>query len=139
MNRCDERVSSLVKKRNAKGFFPLHVARSWQRVSRPETEGHYLTRPEHDARLRGRMSTQAVSRREFCERRRVPATGADMTSRFRSGETVRLSSLLHKSAAGGEYKIVRPLPETSGEQQYRIKSEREPHDRVVKESDLEKV
>jgi hypothetical protein len=63
-----------------------------------------------------------------------------MTSRFRSGQTVRISrGLLHKSAAGGEYKIVRQLPESSGEQQYRIKSEREPHERVVKESDLEKV
>ena len=47
--------------------------------------------------------------------------------------------LVHKSAADGEYKIVRQLPENGGEQQYRIKSVREPHERVVKESDLEKV
>jgi hypothetical protein len=63
-----------------------------------------------------------------------------MTSQFHSGQTVRLSrSLAHKSAAGGEYKIVRQLPENGGEQQYRIKSLHEPHERVVKESDLEKV
>lgn len=63
-----------------------------------------------------------------------------MTSQFRSGQTVRLSrGLAYRSAADGEYKIVRPLPENGGEQQYRIKSLREPHERVVKESDLEKV
>jgi hypothetical protein len=63
-----------------------------------------------------------------------------MTTQFRSGQTVRLTrGLVHKSAADGEYKIVRQLPENGGEQQYRIKSVREPHERVVKESDLEKV
>ena len=53
---------------------------------------------------------------------------------------VRLSrGLPYKSAADGQYKIVRLLPENGGEPQYRIKSEREPHERVVKESDLEKL
>jgi hypothetical protein len=62
-----------------------------------------------------------------------------MTTPFRSGQTVRLSrALLHKTA-GGEYKIVRLLPDDGGEHQYRIKSVREPHERVVKESDLEKM
>jgi hypothetical protein len=65
---------------------------------------------------------------------------ADMTTQFRSGQTVRLSrGLALKSAAEGEYKIVRQLPENGGEQLYRVKSSREPHERVVKESDLEKV
>ena len=63
-----------------------------------------------------------------------------MTSQFRSGQTVRLSRRLpYKSAAEGEYTIVRPLPDNGGEPQYRIKSVREPYERVVKESDLEKV
>jgi hypothetical protein len=63
-----------------------------------------------------------------------------MTTQFRPGQTVRLSrGLALKSAADGEYKIVRQLPENGAEQQYRIKSSREPHERVVKESDLEKV
>jgi hypothetical protein len=44
-----------------------------------------------------------------------------------------------RSAPDGEFTIVRPLPnDGDGETQYRIKSEREPHDRVVKESDLER-
>jgi hypothetical protein len=62
-----------------------------------------------------------------------------MTS-FQSGQTVRLSrSLAYPSAAVGEYKIVRPLPENGGQQLYRIKSLHEPHERVVKEGDLEKI
>jgi hypothetical protein len=70
----------------------------------------------------------------------APTNGADMTPQFRSGQTVRLSrGLPFKSAADGDYKIVRQLPDNGGEQQYRIKSVREPHERVVKESDLEKV
>src|SRR4051812_45472850 len=37
-------------------------------------------------------------------------TGANMTTQFRSGQTVRLSrSLLHRAPAGGEYKITRLL------------------------------
>lgn len=63
-----------------------------------------------------------------------------MTHQFRSGQMVRLSrNLPAKTGAGGDYKIVRQLPDSGGELQYRIKSEREPHERVVKESDLEKI
>jgi hypothetical protein len=66
--------------------------------------------------------------------------GGDMTHQFRSGQTVRLCrGLPYRSAADGDYKIVRQLPDNGGELQYRIKSTREPHDRVVKESDLEKA
>jgi hypothetical protein len=63
-----------------------------------------------------------------------------MTYQFKSGQTVHLRrSLTHRSAADGDYKIIRGLPDDSGgELQYRIKSVREPHERVVKESDLEK-
>jgi hypothetical protein len=36
-----------------------------------------------------------------------------MTTEFRAGQTVRLTrGLVHKSAADGEYKIVRQLPDT---------------------------
>lgn len=63
-----------------------------------------------------------------------------MTYQFRSGQTVRLChSLSHRSAATGDYKIVRQLPDSGGEPQYRVKNVREPHERVVKESDLEKA
>ena len=65
-----------------------------------------------------------------------------MSQQFNSGQAVLLRrSLSNRSAVGGEYKIVQRLPEsdTSGEPQYRIKSSREPHERVVMESDLEKA
>jgi hypothetical protein len=63
-----------------------------------------------------------------------------MTAKFRNGQSVRLSrGLPYRSAADGEYKIIRQLPDNNGEMQYRIKSVREPHERVVKEGDLEKV
>ncbi len=59
-----------------------------------------------------------------------------MNHQFRTGETVRLVRSSLRSAADGEFKIVRSLPDDGGETQYRIKSVREPHERVVKESDL---
>ena len=62
-----------------------------------------------------------------------------MMSKFRSGQLVRLNrNMSNNSAASGEYKIVRPLPENNGQLQYRIKSVREAHERVVNEGDLEK-
>jgi hypothetical protein len=54
-----------------------------------------------------------------------------MTPRFRCGQTVRLSrGLRYRSAADGEYKIIRQLPDNDGELQYRVKSVSEPHERV---------
>jgi len=61
-----------------------------------------------------------------------------MSNLFQSGQTVRLvRNLSLRAAADGEFKIVRALPNEGGETQYRVKSVREPHDRVVKESDLQ--
>jgi hypothetical protein len=63
-----------------------------------------------------------------------------MTHRFRSGQLVRLQrTMLSRTAADGDYKIVRQLPETGGEPQYSIKSLREAYERVVKESELERA
>ena len=59
-----------------------------------------------------------------------------MSGRYSSGQIVHLVRSSLRTAADGEFKIVRPLPDDGGETQYRIKSAREPHDRVVKESDL---
>jgi hypothetical protein len=66
--------------------------------------------------------------------------GADMARVFRPGQTVRLSrGYPVRAAAGGDYKIVSQLPDDGGELQYRVKSVREPHERVVKESELTKI
>jgi hypothetical protein len=63
-----------------------------------------------------------------------------MARDFRPGQTVRLTrGFPYRAAAEGDYKIVRQLPESGGELQYRVKSAREPHERVVKESELAKI
>jgi hypothetical protein len=68
----------------------------------------------------------------------IPGTKGevDMKHQFRAGQTVRLLRNPLRSAAAGEFKVVRTLPDDGGETQYRVKSVREPHERVVKESDL---
>ena len=66
----------------------------------------------------------------------MPRTETDVSNQFRMGQTVRLVRSSLRTAADGEFKIVRALPDDGGETQYRIKSAREPYDRVVKESDL---
>jgi hypothetical protein len=63
-----------------------------------------------------------------------------MTYLFRSGQTVRLTrGFPYRSAAQGLYEVVRQLPDNGGDLQYRIKSVSEPHERVVKECDLERA
>lgn len=59
-----------------------------------------------------------------------------MTHQFRAGQIVHLVRSSLRTAADGDFKVIRPLPDDGGELQYRIKSVREPHERVVKESDL---
>jgi len=60
-----------------------------------------------------------------------------MAHQFRSGQFVRLCRSIRSGAIEGDYEIVRQLPDEGGELQYRIKSMREPYERVAKESDLE--
>jgi hypothetical protein len=63
-----------------------------------------------------------------------------MTPKFRSGQTVLLSRNIPRNwAPGGEYRIISQLPESDGELRYRVKSVREPHERVVREGDLERA
>jgi hypothetical protein len=57
--------------------------------------------------------------------------------RFGIGKIVRFSATLRlPNAAAGTYRVVAQLPQRDGEFQYRIKSDREPYDRVVKEDEL---
>ena len=65
-------------------------------------------------------------------------TGDNMTHRFRPGQRVRFTRFSsNRNAAEGSYVIVRQLPYADGENQYRIRSEREQYERAAKESDLE--
>ena len=56
------------------------------------------------------------------------------TYKFKIGQTVFLSPSL--GIPGGAYVVTRKLPERDGEFEYRVKSANEPHERVVRESQL---
>jgi hypothetical protein len=56
--------------------------------------------------------------------------------RFKVGQTV---IYLGRERASGTYKITHLMPPEGGDFQYRIRSANEPHDRVVKESDLDRA
>ena len=60
------------------------------------------------------------------------------TRRFPVGTMVRLSRTRPlQNAVSGLYEVLAMLPERDGELQYRIKSEREPYQRIMKASELE--
>jgi len=54
--------------------------------------------------------------------------------KFKIGDTVFLEGSLN--VPGGAYVIVRQMPERNGDYEYQIKSARESHGRVVRESQL---
>jgi hypothetical protein len=56
--------------------------------------------------------------------------------KFNIGQTVFLVRSFALNAPGGAYVITKQLPERNGEFEYRIKSATEPHQRVVRESQL---
>jgi hypothetical protein len=56
--------------------------------------------------------------------------------KFQVGEIVHLSPSIVR--AGGSYEVIKQLPEIGGEFHYRIKSMKEPHERVVRENELHK-
>jgi hypothetical protein len=58
--------------------------------------------------------------------------------RYHVGQLVRLNGGFPlRNAVAGDYKVLSQLPSRDGELQYRIKSNREPYERVVKEGELE--
>jgi hypothetical protein len=61
------------------------------------------------------------------------------THKFHVGQLVRLAPALSRNVPGGSYEIVKRLPERAGEFEYQIKSMNEPHQRVVRESELRAV
>jgi hypothetical protein len=61
------------------------------------------------------------------------------THKFQIGQTVFLSPTLGLNIPGGAYIVTRKLPERGGEYVYQVKSANEPHQRVVRESELTDV
>ena len=63
---------------------------------------------------------------------------AFISHRFAIGNMVRLSRVTPlRNAVPGLYQILGQLPAREGKFQYRIKSEREPYQRIIKEDELE--
>ncbi len=60
-------------------------------------------------------------------------------SRFQIGQTVFVHLSLGLNIPGGAYVITKKLPERDGEFEYRVKSVKEPHERVVPERALSDV
>lgn len=57
--------------------------------------------------------------------------------KYQVGQVVEAAKGIFSVIPAGRYEIVRRMPPTaSGENQYRVKSLRDGHERVVKESDL---
>ena len=58
--------------------------------------------------------------------------------KFNIGQTVYLERYLERplGVSGGAYVITKRLPEHDGEFEYQIKSVKEPHERVARESQL---
>jgi hypothetical protein len=58
------------------------------------------------------------------------------TYKFQIGQTVFLAPARSQNVPGGAYIVTKKLPENNGELEYRVKSVNEPHERVVRESEL---
>jgi hypothetical protein len=66
--------------------------------------------------------------------------GSVQDHKFKVGQSVSFSSgPFGRGGANGIYKVIQLLPREGDDCQYRIKSAAEPHERVVKESQLSRV
>lgn len=59
-----------------------------------------------------------------------------MPHRFVVGQTVRFTPGAHERSWGGLYQVEARLPEEHGDRQYRIRSMKDEHRRVVRESQI---
>jgi hypothetical protein len=57
--------------------------------------------------------------------------------KFKVGDIVAL--IPGRNVPGGFFEVVKQLPGSSGEPEYRIKNANEPHERVARESELTKA
>jgi hypothetical protein len=62
-----------------------------------------------------------------------------LSHKFHVGQLVHIAPAISRNVPGGSYEITKKLPESRGEFEYRIKSMNEPHERVVRESELRGV
>ena len=63
-----------------------------------------------------------------------------MPSKFKTGQQVRFTSnTIGRPGSSGIYSVVKILPREHEEQLYRIRNSAEPHERVARESQLERA
>ena len=62
-----------------------------------------------------------------------------LSHKFHIGQLVQLAPTISRNAPGGSYEIIKKMPESRGEFEYRIKSMNETHERVARESELRVV
>ena len=58
------------------------------------------------------------------------------THKFKIGETVFIKPARGQNLPGGTYVVIQRLPEHDGELEYRVRNRAEPHERVMRESQL---
>ena len=61
-----------------------------------------------------------------------------MAHKFKVGDIVTVRRAISRNAPSGVFEVIKQLPGSSGEPEYRIKSANEPHERVARESELTK-
>jgi len=61
------------------------------------------------------------------------------THKFKVGQSVFLAPSFISNLPGGSYVITKQMPERNGEFEYRVRSASEPHERVARESELQKT
>jgi hypothetical protein len=59
--------------------------------------------------------------------------------KFKIAEIVTLRPAISRNLPGGAYEVIRQLPDTGGEHEYRIKSANEAYERLARESELDKA
>ena len=63
-----------------------------------------------------------------------------VSHKYKIGQSVRYNSgAARRAGSNASFKIIRLLPSEGDHQQYRIKSASEPHERVAKQSQLERA
>ena len=70
---------------------------------------------------------------------RPPAQRFSRVHLYKVGQSVHFSAANIDRGAAGIYRVVAQLPDTAGEQQYRIKSTSGPQERVAQESQLSAI
>jgi hypothetical protein len=58
------------------------------------------------------------------------------THKFKIGETVFIKPAPTQNLPGGSYVVIQRLPEHDAELEYRVRNRVEPHERVMRESEL---